>query len=177
MILRVKIYCNVVNYVEFFYSDRQRQNRAQDHPFFIKHGNVKFSLRAPWKILLFYFTYFIIIILLFYYILSCGHFILYVIYYIPRCEFRSAARVGPSGHGWPYSGDQGLMTIVGPTVVFSVLPTLAANTDNQRCARPSAQEWSRLEPTVWPTLANCFRWPWQFSQPISGPWLNQSLAY
>ena len=23
----------------------------------------------------------------------------------PRCEFRSAARVGPSGHGWPYSSD------------------------------------------------------------------------
>ena len=24
---------------------------------------------------------------------------------LPRCEFRSAARDGPSGHGWPYSGD------------------------------------------------------------------------
>ena len=75
----------------------------------------------------------------------------------PRCEFRSAARVGPSGHGWPYSGDQGLVTIVGPTVVVSVLPTLAANTGNRRCARPSAQLWPRLELTVGPTLANCFR--------------------
>ena len=25
--------------------------------------------------------------------------------HVPGCEFRSAARVGPSGHGWPYSGD------------------------------------------------------------------------
>ena len=96
---------------------------------------------------------------------------------IHRYEFRSAARVGPSGLGWPYSGDQGLVTIVGPTVVFSVLPTLAANTGNQRCARPSAQLWSRLEPTVVPTLANCFRWPWQFSRPTSGPRLNQLSAY
>ena len=76
---------------------------------------------------------------------------------LPRCEFRSAARVRPSGHGWPYSGDQGLVTIVGPTVVVSILPTLAANTGNQRCARPSAQLWPRLEPTAGPTLANCFR--------------------
>ena len=75
----------------------------------------------------------------------------------PRCEFRSAARVEPSGHGWPYSGDQGLVTVVGPTVVFSVLPTLAANTVNQRRARPSAQLWPELEPTAGPTLANCFR--------------------
>ena len=52
---------------------------------------------------------------------------------MPRCEFRSAARVGTSGLGWPYSGDKGLMSIVGPTVVVSVLPTLAANTGNQRC--------------------------------------------
>ena len=62
--------------------------------------------------------------------------------------------VGPSGHGWPYSGDQDLVTIVGPTMVVSVLPTLAVNTGNQRCARPSAQLWPRLEPTVGPTLAN-----------------------
>ena len=74
-----------------------------------------------------------------------------------RCEFRSAARVEPSGHGWPYSGDQGLVTIVGPTVVFSVLLTLPANTGNQRCARPSVQLWPRLEPTFGPTLANYFR--------------------
>ena len=96
---------------------------------------------------------------------------------IPRCEFRLAARVGPSGHGWPYSGDQGLVIIVGPTVVVSGLPTLAVNTGNQRCARPSAQLWPRLEPTVGPTLANCFRWPWQFRRPTSGPRLNQSSAY
>ena len=95
----------------------------------------------------------------------------------PRCKFWSAARVGPSGHGWPYSGDQGLVIIVGPTVVVSVLLTLAANTGNRRCARPSAQLWPRLELTVGPTLANCFRWPWQFSRPTSGPCLNQSLAY
>ena len=95
----------------------------------------------------------------------------------PRCEFRSAARVGPSGHGWPYSGDQGLVTIVGPTVVFSVLPTLAANTGNQIFARKSAQLWPRLEPTVGPILSNCFRWPWQFSRPTSEPRLNQSSAY
>ena len=93
------------------------------------------------------------------------------------CEFRSAARVGTSGHGWPYSGNQGLVIIVGPTVVVSVLLTLAANIGNQRCARPSAQLWRRLELTVGPTLANCFRWPWQFSRPTSGPWLNQSSAY
>ena len=83
----------------------------------------------------------------------------------------------PSGHGWPYSGDQGLVTIVGPSVVVSVLPTLAANIGNQRCARPSAQLWPRLELTIGPTLANCFRWPWQFSWPTSGPWLNQLSAY
>ena len=65
---------------------------------------------------------------------------------LPWCEFQSAARVGPSGDGWPYSGDQGLVTIVGPTVVSSVLPTLAANIGNQRCARPSAQLWPRLKP-------------------------------
>ena len=93
---------------------------------------------------------------------------------LSRCQFRSAVRVGPSGHGWPYSGDQGLVTIVRPTVIVSVLPTLAANTGNQRCARPSAQLWPRLEPTVGPTLANFFRWPWQFSRPTSGPRLNQS---
>ena len=71
--------------------------------------------------------------------------------YLPRCKFRSAARVGRSGHGWPCSSDQGLMTIVGPTVVFLVLPTLAANTGNQRCARPSAQmaaNWAMVEPIV-----------------------------
>ena len=96
---------------------------------------------------------------------------------IPRCEFRSAARVGPSGHGWPYFGYQGLVTIVEPTVVFTVLTTLAANTGNQRCARPSAQLWPRFEPTAGPTLANCSRWPWQFSQPTFGPRLNQSSAY
>ena len=56
----------------------------------------------------------------------------------PRCEFRSAARVGPSGHDWPYSCDQGLVIIDGPTVIVLVLRTLAANTGNQRCARPSA---------------------------------------
>ena len=66
-------------------------------------------------------------------------------------------QIEPSGHGWPYSGDQGLVSIVGPTVVSSISPTLAANTGNQRCARPSAQLWPRLEPTVGPTLANCFR--------------------
>ena len=76
---------------------------------------------------------------------------------LPRCEFRSAARVVPSGHGWPYSGDQGLVIIVGLTVVFLVLPTLTDNTGNQRCAQPSTQLWPRLEPTVGPTLANCFR--------------------
>ena len=67
---------------------------------------------------------------------------------VPRYEFRSTARVGPSGHGWPYSGDQGLVTIVGPTVIVPVLPTLAANTGNQRCAQPSAELWPRLEPTL-----------------------------
>ena len=64
-----------------------------------------------------------------------------------------------------------------PTVVVSVLPILAANTGNQRCARPSTQLWPRLEPTVGPNLANCFRWSWQFSRPTSGPRLNQSSAY
>ena len=93
------------------------------------------------------------------------------------CEFRSAARVWPSGHDWPYSGDQDLVTLVGPTVIVSVLPTLAANTGNQRYAPPSARLWPRLELTVGPTLANCFRWPWQFSRPTFGPRLNQSSAY
>ena len=76
---------------------------------------------------------------------------------LPRCEFWSAARVGPSGHGWPFSGDQDLVTIVGPTVVSLVLPTLAANIGNQRCARPSAQLWAGLQPTVGLTLVNYFR--------------------
>ena len=93
---------------------------------------------------------------------------------LPRCGFRSAARVGSSGHGCPYSGDQGLVTIVGPTVVVSVLPTLVANTGNQKYARPSAQLWPTLDPTIGPTLAKCFRWPWQFSRPTSGLRLNQS---
>ena len=108
---------------------------------------------------------------------SCISYSLYSHSFMPRCEFRSAARDGPSGHGWPYSGDQVLVTIVGPTVIVSVLPTLAANTGNQRWARPSARLWPRLEPTVGPTLANYFRWPWQFSRPISGPRLNQSSTY
>ena len=53
-----------------------------------------------------------------------------------RAQVRIAvgARVGPSGHGWPYSCKQGLVNIAGPTVVF-----LAANTGNERCVRPSAQ--------------------------------------
>ena len=89
---------------------------------------------------------------------KCAKSVIKTIYsHSPRCEFRSAVRAGPSGHGWPYSGDQGLVTIVRPTVVFSVLLTLADNTGNQRCARQSAQLWPRLEPTVGPTLANCFR--------------------
>ena len=63
---------------------------------------------------------------------------------LPELDYR--ATVGPT-----------LATIVGPTVAVSVLPTLAANTGNQRCARPSAQLWPRLELTVGPTLANSFR--------------------
>ena len=103
--------------------------------------------------------------------------LLEIIWLYPRCEFRSAARVVPSGHGWPFSGDQGLVTIVGHTVVYSVWPSLATNIGNQRCARPLAQLWPGLQPTVGPSLANYFRWPWYFGRPTSRPWLNQSLAY
>ena len=50
-------YSNVVNYVKFFYLDRQRQVRAQATFFYIKHEIVKNSLRAACKILLFYFLF------------------------------------------------------------------------------------------------------------------------
>ena len=49
--------CIVVNYVKFFYLDRQRQDRAQATFFYIKHEIVKDSPRAACKILLFYFLF------------------------------------------------------------------------------------------------------------------------
>ena len=49
----IYIICNVVNYVKFFYLDRQRQDRAQATFLKLKLDIVRDSLRAARKILLF----------------------------------------------------------------------------------------------------------------------------
>ena len=50
------MFCNVVNYVNFFYLDRQRQDRAQA-TFWLKLKTVRDSLRAAHKILLFFYCF------------------------------------------------------------------------------------------------------------------------